>query len=556
MRLRRPRNVKIFMKGYKMRKNVLFLMCLVLVGVSQATLIQHLDASKAASVVLGTVIKDPVDPNIIIGYAVSQWLDQSGNNNNALPFVGNVFYPSTNKLAGGFSSVRFGGSDPLAPVRSGLTLFSDVAQDSFLNYAAGGAAATKTGFCAMIAFRQDAVGSGGWTDMFGNTSTTAAGFTMRHGSGVQIILNGALGGIGTTLNSGETQVWTLNYDKAAGTAYFWDSKNKTTYTVAKAAADFSQNRGFTLGTVSNGTRYLIGQIGEIKIYDNVLSPADFAYQQSVLTRKWAESRAVYPIDGGGVIATNPVALQWNNLLPPIEGDKVYVNVYFGTEPNLLTMSKVVTNGDGTTTVNVNASVAQTYYWAVNTKFGVAASSDSDPNIIKGPFYSFVAAADPAPQDIDAGPNFATWPNQGVLVNATVNDGGVAPITVTFTASDPNVTFSPNPVVVAGGGNTISPVAASTTATCDYTANFVVTATAEDSANPGVTVSDTMSVTSYASACQAARIAGNQAANYPEDLVVSDPYPVGSGCIIDLADFAALAAKWLDNYAATAPIQLP
>jgi hypothetical protein len=540
-----------------MRKNVLFLMCLVFVGMSQAALYQHLDASKADSVVLGTVIKDPVDPNIIIGYAVSQWLDQSGKGNNASTYVGNVLYPSANELAGGFPSVRFGGSNPLAPVRSGLTLFSDVAQDSFLNFAAGGAAATKTGFCAMIAFRQDALSSGGWTDMFGNTSTTAAGFTMRHGSGVQIILNGALGGIGTTLNSGETQVWTLNYDKAAGTVYFWDSKNKTTYTVAKAAADFSQNRGFTIGSISNASRYMIGQIGEIKIYDNVLSPADFAYQQDMLTRKWATNRAVAPADGSEVIAANPIALQWINLLPETQGDNVYVDVYFGTEPNLLTMTKVVNNGLGTTTVNVNASTVDEYYWAVNTSFGYAAADD-DPNLIQGPIYSFGALADPSPQSVDAGPNFATWPNQGVPVNATVSDGGVAPITVTFTSSDPNLTFSPNPVVISGGGVPASQVTASTTATCaqGVAAPITVTATAEDSANPGVTVSDTMTITVYASACQTARIAGNQAANYPEDIVVGDPYPLGSGCIIDFADFAAIAAKWLDNYAATAPIQLP
>jgi hypothetical protein len=309
---------------------------------------------------------------------------------------------------------------------------------------------------------------------------------------------------------------------------------------------------FRLGSAgtSSTTKPMYGMVGEVLWYDHVLSEDEFTYQRDRLQRKWQESRAFYPLDAGEVVANGGITLEWDNLLPDTQGDDVYVDVYFGTDPNRLTMTKLVDDGMNQTTASTAAlgsiTAGTTYYWAVDTRFG------REPNTIEGPFYSFVGVADPAPAAIwfTSAP-WATWPNEKVTFDVAVTDEGSSNVTVSFSADDPNVIFYdasdvvlyPAEVVIPAGGGTVT-----VKASVDYDVidDFTVTATAVDGSNPGepIITDPGQLVTVYGNACQAARIGmGLQPA--------TDIMP---NCVIDLADFAALAAEWLDDYSAPAAFQ--
>ncbi len=120
-----------------------------------------------------------------------------------------------------------------------------------------------------------------------------------------------------------------------------------------------------------------------------------------------------------------VELSWTNMDPLTPGDPVYVDVYFGTDPNNLT--QVVTagvDGENTTSVLVSAPIVSgsetPYYWQVNSYLG--GSPTGDPNA--GTLYVFYAA-DLPPYSVDVGPDMITWYGQGVPLGATVGDDGVS-----------------------------------------------------------------------------------------------------------------------------------
>ncbi|MBN2513865.1 MAG: hypothetical protein JXB18_13090 [Sedimentisphaerales bacterium] len=542
-----------------MRKQVFLFMCLLmLAGVVPAALIQHLDATKAGSVVNTTPILDPVDPNIIIGYKVIDWLDVSGAGNNAVADKGTVTYPSPLIFSGGFAGVDF---SKVGTVAARMVLFTSAQSDSFLDFTPGtGLAAGNTGVTILAAMRDDGSVAFSPADVLANKDGGGAGFSLRHNDSVtdtssmiwRFADSTGTGDItqNTVLPPNGSAVQAVRFKNelvADNLTGAWASSNGTKGTrtgTRTTLADYSNANPVWIGYAANANRCLDGALGEVMIYNEFLSDADYQYQIDRLERKWVTSRAVAPLDGGQVIASPTVALNWLNLLPVVQNGDVTVDVWFGTDPNRLNMTLVENDALNLAATTVNASTAgETYYWAVDTFMGSGSVDYTDPNTIKGPFYSFIPVADPAPTAINAGPDYVTWPGAGVPVNATVTDLGAANVTVTFTASDPNVVFSPNPVVIAAGGGV-----ASTTATIDYdaTADVVVTATAEDAANPGLTVADTMSMAVYGNSCQAERV-GN--ANQPRTDIAVD-------CTHDLIDFAALAAAWLDDYAATAAFVNP
>jgi len=86
-------------------------------------------------------------------------------------------------------------------------------------------------------------------------------------------------------------------------------------------------------------------------------------------------------------------------------------------------------------------------------------------------------------------------------------------------------------------------------TVDYhAAQFTVTATATDSSIVGGPASDSVGHDCADNPCQAARAVLGYDEDYPGDLVAD--------CEHDLADFAAIAAKWLVDYALTEPSVMP
>jgi hypothetical protein len=246
---------------------VLSILTFVTAGVVNADLIQHLDATISGSV---------------LGNPVTQWTDQTGKNNHALPKVGSVFYPSTSKSASGLSGLDFGAG------QNSLQLFDATGQDSWLNQTSG------NGFCVLIAFKCDSL-VGGWDDLIGNSSATGSGFGMRwSGSGA---MQAYLGGVtinkgGQSVAAGDTIVYGFNYNAATNSYELWDSKNESSMTGTVTAGDFSLSNAVTLGSTTNSSRYFDGMVGEVEIYDKVLDPIEFESQRNAMVSKWIDGAAI------------------------------------------------------------------------------------------------------------------------------------------------------------------------------------------------------------------------------------------------------------------------
>ncbi len=236
----------------------------------QAALIQHLDATVVASVTKNG------------SGVVSQWADQSGAANHALPAVGSVLYPSTSLSASGKTGLNFGAT------RNSLELFTAAESDSWLNQAG-----STNGFCVLVAFKCDGINPD-LNDLIGNSTGVNSGFGMRYGGGnYQVYLNGLIG-VGGTLAVNDTIVMALNYNAGTGVWTFWDSKSGNPQTGTKAAADFSTTSAVTLGSTTSANRYINGMVSEVKIYDRALSLADFQIQRDAMAVQWIGGPPVDP----------------------------------------------------------------------------------------------------------------------------------------------------------------------------------------------------------------------------------------------------------------------
>ncbi len=232
---------------------------------------------------------------------------------------------------------------------------------------------------------------------------------------------------------------------------------------------------------------------------------------------------ITPADGATVSAGN-VDLRWINMDPVTP--PVYVDVWFGTDPNDLTgvhYKKVVPGGADTTTVTVNApTVGETYYWQVNSYLD--GSPTGDP--IEGAVHSFVTSDIP-PSSVDAGINMITWSGQAVQLDAAVEDDGVSNLTYAWSAdpaggvkfSDPNVE-DPNVTITKAAGDAET---------------VTLTLAVHDADNP-TPVEDTVEIDVYDDACKAGRIGKWRLADNPTDF--------DGNCITNLEDFAVIGRTWL------------
>ena len=233
------------------------------------------------------------------------------------------------------------------------------------------------------------------------------------------------------------------------------------------------------------------------------------------------------------IPIGDVELSWTNLDPNTEGNSVYVDIWFGTEPNDLSgnFTKVVTAGENTTSVTVSAPTPGQYYWQVDSYLGGTATGTPVPSDT----FTFFASND-FPPTVDAGPSMISWDSQDTQLDATVDDDGTSTLTIEWSSDNENVVFSATDIedpIVSLANGTVDPI----------TATLTLKAYDELNTTPVV---DTMTLTVYSNACQAARVGAGLAADYPGDF--------NGDCIVNLEDLTAeIAAKWLDNYTLTDPI---
>ncbi|MCF7956717.1 MAG: hypothetical protein K9M75_13020 [Phycisphaerae bacterium] len=171
-------------------------------------------------------------------------------------------------------------------------------------------------------------------------------------------------------------------------------------------------------------------------------------------------KKISPADGVQAVPGD-VELSWENIILDLDnpGD-VYVEVLFGTEPNAanpaydiaaVTLDPV--SGLNVTSVTKEGLGNGTYYWQVNSYlYGDPAIVDyntGDPNVVKGPLWTFDVVGDPAPVIESITGDQMTWSGESVPLVATITNGDESPTTIEWVA-DPadNVTIT--------GGDTATP----------------------------------------------------------------------------------------------------
>ena len=229
-------------------------------------LIQHLDATATSSVVFET-------DNI-----VRRWRDLTGLGNHANADRNEVTYPSTTTSRSGLAGLDLGAARNSLSLGDGKDWLSQ--------------SSDSAGFAILVAFKVDSFTTD-WSDFIGNTTTaTENGFGLRWSATgtMQAYLGGTriarLGGF--AIAPGDTMVYAFNYNASTGEYLFWDSKNGTPMTGTIPAENFSNRRDVTLGTTNQATRFTIGMVGEIRVFERSMTAEELADQRTHLVAKWIE----------------------------------------------------------------------------------------------------------------------------------------------------------------------------------------------------------------------------------------------------------------------------
>lgn len=535
-----------------MKRFIVCLIVLLMTALGQAALIQHLDATVA-----GSVVTDE-------GGAVSDWIDQSGSGNDATKggaMIGTMYYPSTSRSGSGLAGVDMGAD------RNGFRLFDATQQDSWLDFT--GAASGQSGFCVLIAFTVGSI-----TDLpenrfirdallcnHGNAGTVNA-FGMRYQFGnVEFFSQGStVDHSGPALVAGDTAVVGFNYDASTGDYGFWSSQNDVVDSGNLGAGkNFSSSQPLYLGTSQNGGQYMDGMIGEVRVYDSVLSASEFQAEREAMADKWITSglssgaHAPQPSYGATGVPLDQV-LSWKTGVDPADPEvpnaairqhnlwlsAAYDSLNPPSSPDWLDPDVKVfeipadTNpADGNVDPNASYSPAglqrdARYYWIVDESLEGATGTEDWDNIIVGTLWFFETVTS-APE-VEAGRNVLTWLEQGA---ATVElSGTVTDATGDVTATTWSVVASPNDIAV----DIADASAATTTATLTAMGQYTLELHAVDAkANEG---SDQMEISVYGSACEAAK-------NHP-DGYIAPTGDLNNDCKVDFLDFAVVAAAWLDD----------
>ena len=148
----------------------------------------------------------------------------------------------------------------------------------------------------------------------------------------------------------------------------------------------------------------------------------------------------------------------------------------------------------------------------------------------------------SPPIMDAGNSYLTWLDDlplTTLAGAVVDGppGDVADVDVAWSITGQPV--GSNASVTKTSSDWANPTADFTT---DSTGTYEITLTATDTT--GLVGSDTLEIEVVADACEAAQLEPGFEFNY---------YDSDQNCVIDLIDYAAFAAQWLEDLRLTAPV---
>ena len=336
-----------------------------------------------------------------------------------------------------------------------------------------------------------------------------------------------------------------------GVSVLWN--NSTSLGTLENLFQMTETGGTYIGRVATGSSRKFGDPGQPKIEHGINNNLTQWWQQynGLQTDQWHFYALSDPLvigagaptnispEDGSTLDIGNVDLLWENIDPNNPADPVYVDVWFGTDPDPKNGAKVVTAEPNVTSVTVDASVADTYYWQV-VNYINGPGHINEPNGIEGEVWSFISTDDLPPSSVDAGVDMITWSGEPVPLDATVVDDGESPLTYAWSASPSDgVVFVPSATVE-------DPTVTITKATSNPSTVTLTLAVNDESYDP-TPVEDTMDIDVYDDACLTAIGAG---------LDPIGPADFDSNCITDLRDYAILAAKWLVDYALAAPVPKP
>ena len=299
------------------------------------------------------------------------------------------------------------------------------------------------------------------------------------------------------------------------------------------------------GFIANGWITAYGGSGRVMV------DYDITTDQTTLTAIVVPVN-ISPENGGTYSSPADVDLIWTNIDPNSPADPVFVDVWFGTDPNKLwpaAYSKKVTAGENVEIWTEAGLTAGTYYWQVDSYLN-GPDNINDVNMIEGLLWSFNLADDTAPSVVIDTPDMVTWSGRSVQLDATVVDDGMSDLTIVWAAdaaslADTNLTIDIVPDV--DPENPDATVTITKTVDTGDVVTVTMTVTVGDVESP---TADTASIEIdvYDNECNAARIGISLAAENPQDF--------NGDCITNLEDLAELAIAWLVDYAITEPTARP
>lgn len=244
-----------------------------------------------------------------------------------------------------------------------------------------------------------------------------------------------------------------------------------------------ENRNIVSKAIADGTMTAYGGAGKVVV--------DMESTPGRIIIKGVHRLQPAPADGSAVSA-GQVELKWVLPDPCQPGQTVFVDVYFGTSPDIpvggsLATPQIISHKNATSVI-VQTQPKIRYYWAVDAYIG----SKDDPAL--GSVFSFTA--DNLVPAVNAGDDVVTWliaGNAVVALDATVTDDGfLKPYTVKWTVvSEPNDAKA----VLANA------TAEDTSATLNGIGTYVLKLDAYDGEYTG---SDTVTINVYNDSCEAAQ----------------------------------------------------